>query len=134
MRHRPFAVLAGTLLIAAFAPAGAGANTGVGSAPGDESPSASGRGFGPAPDGGPSGPAALAAPAPPGEAGIGDPYFPLEGNGGYDVRHYDLTFSYDPVTDRLDAVNAIRAVATQKLSRFDLDLQQLDVSAVTVNG
>ena len=28
----------------------------------------------------------------------------------------------------------IRAVATQTLSRFDLDLQQLDVSAVTVNG
>ena len=57
-------------------------------------------------DAGPSGPRALAAPAPPGAAGIGDPYFPLEGNGGFDVRHYDLTFSYDPATDRLDAVNA----------------------------
>ena len=76
----------------------------------------------------------MAAPASPGAAGIGDPYFPLEGNGGFDVRHYDLTFSYDPATDRLDAVNQIRAVASQSLSRFDLDLQQLDVSAVTVNG
>ena len=55
MRHRGFAALAGTLLIAALAPAVAGANTGIGTAPGDESPSASGRGFGPAPDAGPSG-------------------------------------------------------------------------------
>src|SRR5262245_43724828 len=68
-----------------------------------------------------------------GAAGLEDPYFPLEGNGGYDVRHYDLSFSYDPETDRLDGVNRIRARATQTLTRFDLDLQQLDVSAVTVN-
>jgi Peptidase M1 N-terminal domain len=69
----------------------------------------------------------------PGAAGVGDPYFPLEGNGGYDVRHYDLSFSYDPATDRLDGTMAIRARATQDLSRFDLDLQQLEVSAVRVN-
>jgi hypothetical protein len=49
------------------------------------------------------------------------------------VRHYDLSFSYDRSTDRLDAVNKIRAVAAQPLSRFDLDLQQLEVTAVTVN-
>ncbi|MED7828098.1 hypothetical protein VXC91_41020, partial [Streptomyces chiangmaiensis] len=24
-----------------------------------------------------------------GSSGAGDPYFPLEGNGGYDVRHHD---------------------------------------------
>jgi hypothetical protein len=66
---------------------------------------------------------AVAAPATgaqsyvPGAAGIGDPYFPLEGNGGYDVRHYDLSFSYDPATDRLDALNKITATATQNLSR-----------------
>jgi aminopeptidase N len=69
----------------------------------------------------------------PGAAGVGDPYFPLEGNGGYDVRHYDLSFSYDPATDRLDGTMVIRARATQDLSRFDHDLQQLDVSAVRVN-
>ena len=88
--------------------------------------------------------AAVAVPAiaqadPPGQTGgegapgIGDPYFPLEGNGGYDVRHYDLSFSYNPDSDRLDGVNVIRAKATQTLTRFNLDLQQLDVSAVTVN-
>ena len=26
----------------------------------------------------------------PGAPGIGDPYYPLDGNGGYDVAHYDL--------------------------------------------
>ena len=68
-----------------------------------------------------------------GAPGIGDPYFPLEGNGGYDVLHYDLSFSYDPATDRLDALNKVTARATQNLSRFDLDLQQLAVKGVDVN-
>ena len=70
----------------------------------------------------------------PGASGVGDPYFPLEGNGGYDVGHYDLRFSYDPATDQLDALNKITATATQDLSRFDLDFQQLDVKGVDVNG
>jgi opacity protein-like surface antigen len=69
----------------------------------------------------------------PGAVGIGDPYFPFEGNGGYDAQHYDLSFSYDPATDRLDALNKITARATQNLSRFDLDLQQLTVKGVEVN-
>jgi hypothetical protein len=37
---------------------------------------------------------------------------------------------YDPATDMLDGHMVIRARALQNLSRFDLDLQQLDVSAV----
>src|SRR4051812_8258890 len=83
-------------------------------------------------------PAGTAAPGEytPGTAGLGDPYFPLEGNGGYDVKHYDLSFAYDPrpaIADRrLDGLMVITARATQDLSRFDLDLQQLDVKAVTV--
>jgi hypothetical protein len=39
----------------------------------------------------------------------------------------------DPATDRLDALNKITAKATQDLSRFDLDLQQLTVKGVDVN-
>jgi aminopeptidase N len=70
----------------------------------------------------------------PGAPGLGDTYFPLEGNGGYDVQHYGITFSYDPAADRFDGTTVITARATQDLSRFDLDLQQLDVSKVTVNG
>ena len=34
--------------------------------------------------------------AEPGAPGAGDPYFPLDGNGGYDVGHYDLAIRYDP--------------------------------------
>jgi aminopeptidase N len=79
---------------------------------------------------------AAAAPArpSPGAPGIGDPYFPLAGNGGYDVRSYVLDLRYDPATRRLDGTAAILATATQALSRFDLDLRDLAVSSVTVNG
>ena len=37
----------------------------------------------------------------PGSAGLGDPYFPLDGNGGYDVKHYLLDITYNPDTDVL---------------------------------
>jgi hypothetical protein len=32
----------------------------------------------------------------PGSAGAGDPFFPLAGNGGYDVGNYALDFDYNP--------------------------------------
>ena len=50
-------------------------------------------------------PAALAAPPaqyPAGAAGIGDPYYPLDGNGGYDVSHYDLALTLRPGHGRPD--------------------------------
>src|SRR3954469_19103827 len=70
----------------------------------------------------------------PGAPGAGDPFFPLEGNGGYDVGHYKLRLDYDPVSRHLDASATITAQATQDLSRFDLDLRGFDVSRVVVNG
>jgi hypothetical protein len=69
----------------------------------------------------------------PGAPGVGDPYFPLDGNGGYDVKHYDLEVGYDPPTDMLTGVATIRAKATQNLSRFDLDLVGLTVRSIKVN-
>jgi hypothetical protein len=33
-----------------------------------------------------------------GSAGLGDPYFPKAGNGGYDVRSYVADFDYAPAT------------------------------------
>ncbi|MEV7032127.1 M1 family metallopeptidase [Streptomyces sp. NPDC093272] len=76
-----------------------------------------------------------AAPAPvQGAPGIGDPYFPELGNGGFDARHYDLDVAYNPDTDRLDGVTTLTARATQNLSSFDLDLQKLEVARVEVNG
>src|SRR5262245_6593676 len=84
------------------------------------------------------GPAAAAGAPPgqeaaPGADGIGDPYFPQLGNGGYDVLHYDGTFSYDPDTDTVDGTMVVEARALESLSQFDLDLQAMNVSAVRVN-
>ena len=64
----------------------------------------------------------------------GDPYFPLDGNGGYDVRHYLLQVKYDPDTDVLRGKATIRAKATQSLSQFNLDLVGLTVHSVKVDG
>lgn len=76
-----------------------------------------------------------AAPAPtPGAPGIGDTYFPLLGNGGYDARHYSLDVAYDPETDRLDGRTTLTARATQSLSSFHLDLQKLTVTKIEVDG
>lgn len=69
----------------------------------------------------------------PGAAGIGDPYFPTYGNGGYDVAGYQLTLRYDPDSERLDGIATITATATTDLSRFNLDLAGLVVDAVTVD-
>ncbi len=70
----------------------------------------------------------------PGALGIGDPYYPLDGNGGYDVRLYDLDLTYDPGTDALDGRAVITAHATQDLSAFNLDLSGLEVESVVVDG
>ncbi|MFG3207466.1 M1 family metallopeptidase [Streptomyces sp. NPDC048192] len=76
-----------------------------------------------------------ASPAPtPGAPGIGDPYFPNLGNGGFDALHYDLDVAYAPDTGRLDGRTTLTARATQNLSSFDLDLQQLRITRVDVNG
>jgi aminopeptidase N len=78
-------------------------------------------------------PAVAGVPSP-GSTGLGDPYFPKAGNGGYDVGHYGLRLRYHPGSGRLAGHERIRATATQDLSRFDLDLRTLHVHDVTVNG
>jgi aminopeptidase N len=70
----------------------------------------------------------------PGSAGLGDSYFPLFGNGGYDVEHYGLHIRYDPATDGLVGRARIDAVATKDLSRFNLDFIGLRVHSLTVDG
>ncbi|HKR48342.1 MAG TPA: M1 family metallopeptidase [Pseudonocardiaceae bacterium] len=92
----------------------------------------SGRGSDPRP--------AVSAPPPPAAAsqavlgadGIGDPYFPRAGNGGYDVTGYDINIRYDPASDRLEGHTTITARATENLSRFNLDLR-LPATAVAVD-
>lgn len=91
---------------------------------------------------------AVAAPGEPGaprySAGsdsAGDPYFPLSGNGGIDVRHYDLALTYTPpaaepapLVGQLSGTATITLTATQDLDAFNLDLRGLTASSVTVNG
>ncbi|MER5953923.1 M1 family metallopeptidase [Streptomyces sp. NPDC001893] len=70
----------------------------------------------------------------PGADGVGDPLFPTLGNGGYDVRHYDLSFDFTPVTYDFTGTMKISAKATQDLSSFNLDIDSLAIDAVKVDG
>lgn len=71
----------------------------------------------------------------PGSPGIGDPYFPTLGNGGYDVAHYDIALEYDPAGTEIDATTVMTSKATQDLSRFDLDFRDaLDIVSIEVGG
>ena len=69
----------------------------------------------------------------PGAAGMGDPYFPRDGNGGIDVVHYDVHDSYAFGSGRLAGRTELEVRAIQDLSSFDLDFL-LPVRAVTVDG
>ena len=71
--------------------------------------------------------------AEPGAAGIGDPYYPLDGNGGIDVTHYaiDVTYAFAPV--RLSGTTTLTVRAKQDLSSFHLDFL-LPVDSVQVDG
>jgi len=70
----------------------------------------------------------------PGAAGVGDPYYPWLGNGGFDVESYDLALTWLPDEGRLDGVATITAAATQDLSRLNLDLAGMEVRSVRVDG
>src|SRR5689334_20997653 len=75
------------------------------------------------------------APSTIGSAGGGDSYYALQGNGGYDARHYSLNLRFDPNTRHLAGVARMSAVATMKLSRFDVDLRhEMTATRVLVNG
>ena len=75
-----------------------------------------------------------------GEPGVGDPYFPLAGNGGIDVQRYDLQIDYEPPAEgaelvgQIDGRAAITLVPTKDLASFHLDFRDLEVESVTVNG
>jgi aminopeptidase N len=72
-----------------------------------------------------------------GAPGIGDPYYPLAGNGGYEVDGYDLDLTYLPESNELSGTATITATVTNAvaLERFDLDLQPtMSVSTITVDG
>jgi aminopeptidase N len=70
-----------------------------------------------------------------GSDGLGDPFFPQAGNGGYDTTHYSLDLDYDQPANFLEGTAVIDATATQNLRRFNLDLRDFyAISSLTVNG
>ncbi|MFC9440185.1 M1 family metallopeptidase [Nocardia sp. NPDC057030] len=69
-----------------------------------------------------------------GAPGLGDPYFPMDGNGGYDVSHYEVSIDYDPPTRDLIGKAVIDATATQALKSFNLDFAGPQIAKVAVNG
>jgi aminopeptidase N len=79
---------------------------------------------------------AAAAPPSPGAPGLGDRLFPLLGNGGYEVHHYDLDLSYETSapSQSVDGTVTIVARSTQALSRFNLDFGGESLGSVAVNG
>ncbi|MEU1594030.1 M1 family metallopeptidase [Streptomyces sp. NPDC005708] len=67
--------------------------------------------------------------------GLGDRQFPTLGNPGYDVLSYDLAFTYPGSNSKpLSAVTTIRARATERLDRVNLDFARGTVQSVEVNG
>jgi hypothetical protein len=70
----------------------------------------------------------------PGAGGIGDPYYPALGNGGYDARQYALDLAVDMAHDRVTATTTIEAVASQDLSRFSLDFTGFTITNLTIDG
>ena len=69
-----------------------------------------------------------------GARGIGDPYFPALGNGGYDVQHYTLDLDVDMDAEEIAATATIEAEALHDLAQFNLDFTGLAVTSVDVNG
>jgi aminopeptidase N len=67
-----------------------------------------------------------------GAAGIGDPYFPEDGNGGIDVLRYDVHDAYRFSDRRISGHTTLTLRTTERLSSFDLDFL-LPVSDVTLS-
>ncbi|HEY5821459.1 MAG TPA: M1 family metallopeptidase [Propionibacteriaceae bacterium] len=68
-----------------------------------------------------------------GSSGVGDPYYPDAGNGGYDVARYQISLTWDPTKAAITATTTISARATHELRSFYLDLA-LQTDRVTVDG
>lgn len=76
----------------------------------------------------------LAHGALPGDHGIGDPYYPGLGNGGYDVQHYTIELAVDVSRNFVAGSATIEALATHDLTTFNLDFSDLTISEILVNG
>jgi aminopeptidase N len=69
-----------------------------------------------------------------GTPGIGDPYYPHMGNGGYNVRNYTIRLDVDPIANTLSGSTTIVANATGRLRSFNLDFHVLTVDSVLIDN
>ena len=70
-----------------------------------------------------------------GSSGIGDAYFPLMGNSGYDALHYDLALDLDVPNAAINAaVATIEALSLVDLCAFNLDFRGLEIEQIAVDG
>lgn len=70
-----------------------------------------------------------------GSSGIGDAYFPLMGNSGYDALHYDLDLDLDVPNAAINAGRVtIEALALVDLCGYNLDFRGLEIDSITVDG
>jgi aminopeptidase N len=69
-----------------------------------------------------------------GAPGVGDPYFPELGNGGYDAQHFRIGLTVDLNERHLAGTVTMQAIATQDLSQFNLDFLGFSIEQLTVNG
>ncbi|MCW5877219.1 MAG: M1 family metallopeptidase [Anaerolineales bacterium] len=70
----------------------------------------------------------------PGPVGLGDVYFEELGNGGYDVQHYHIVLEVDLPANYVYGRTDIDLVATQTLTSLNLELFELQIDQVLVNG
>ncbi|HVA91399.1 MAG TPA: M1 family metallopeptidase [Chloroflexota bacterium] len=69
-----------------------------------------------------------------GATSIGDPYYPMLGNGGYDAQHYTLDLAVDVRHDTISGTMTMTARALQDLARFSLDFVGFHMNGVMVDG
>ncbi len=69
-----------------------------------------------------------------GAPGLGDPYYPLLGNSGYDVERYVLDLTWNDDTGELGGTTTVEATATDDLASFNLDFGGDIVSAARIDG
>lgn len=68
-----------------------------------------------------------------GGTGLGDRLYPMLGNGGYDVQRYSFDLSFDD-GGAVEAVAAIELLTKADIAGLSLDLADLTVSRVEVDG
>lgn len=66
--------------------------------------------------------------------GMGDPYYPQLGNGGYDVLHYTIDLAVDMESGEISGSTTLAMRAIDDLTAFNLDFEALDIASIEVDG